>query len=251
MYKVDLHTHCSENSKCAPHDGKTIAEAYKNAGFDGLVITNHFLGGMYTDLAKIDWQREVDFFFTGYEHAKEYGDAHGLDVFFGWEYRFFESDILTYGLGRDWLLAHPDMCTWTPDRYFDEVHAAGGFVTHAHPFREVPGAKDCTVRLFGKKVDAVEIYNGSHEASCFGDDRLKFNERAEWYAKAYKRIELAGSDTHGVYKNAEGKIMPFRYGAVIFNERFENEKEMIAAIRNGEYSLDCPELIFEEFKTRK
>lgn len=229
LYKYDIHVHCSENSHCSPCPGAKIAEGYAKAGYTGIVMTNHFLGGHQTDLASIDWNKEVEFFMTGYEHAKEVGDKMGLQVFFGWEYNYNGADLLTYGLGLDWLKAHPDMCAWEATRYFDEVHAAGGFIIHAHPFRQAGNIP--FIQLFPNKEDAVEVYNGSHYASCYSP---AFNDRALWYAQTYHKVQTAGSDTHGL--SAEG--LPHRGGSMLFEHKLTSIGDMINLIRNNRFQID-------------
>ncbi len=228
-YLYDIHVHCSENSHCSPCCGRDIARAYIKAGYAGIVMTNHFLGGHQTDLSSIDWEAEATNFLSGYLHAKEVGDREGLDVFFGWEYNYQGADLLTYGLGLDWLLAHPDMCAWDIVRYFREVHAGGGFICHAHPFREAPNIP--YIQLFPQYEDAVEVYNGSHRPGGAYDP--VFNDRALWYAGQYGKIKLVGSDTHGT--DSEG--MPSCRGSVCFNHRISSVREMIALFRSRSYSI--------------
>ena len=224
----DIHVHCSENSHCSPCCGRDIARAYIRAGFTGIVMTNHFLGGHQTDLSAIDWEAEATNFMTGYLHAKEVGDQEGLDVFFGWEYNYQGADLLTYGLGLDWLLSHPDMCAWDISQYFRRVHEAGGYICHAHPFREASHIP--YIQLFPRCEDAVEVFNGSHLPGVYDP---VYNDRALWYARQYGLTQLAGSDTHGT--DADG--MPSRKASVRFDHRISSVREMIALFRSGDYSI--------------
>ncbi len=228
-FRYDIHVHCAENSHCSPCPGAVIAEGYAKAGYTGFVMTNHFLDGYGRAYTPEEWERECRHFMLGYENAKKVGDERGIDVFFGWEYNYQGADLLTYGLGLDWLLAHPDMTTWHVNRYFDEVHAAGGFVIHAHPFREAGNVP--TIQLFPHKEDAVEVYNGSHYVSVY--DPI-FNDRALWYAQSYRKIQTAGSDTHGV--DAWG--YPHRGGSMLFDRRPKSVQEMIELIKANRFHID-------------
>ena len=227
-FRYDIHVHCSENSGCAPCPGADIARAYAKAGYTGIVMTNHFLKGYGTSYTPEQWEKETEYFLTGYLRAKEVGDEMGLDVFFGWEYNYRGADLLTYGLDLAWLKAHPDMTTWSANRYFDEVHAAGGYIIHAHPFRQA-GHID-SIQLFPDKTDAVEVYNGSHYASCYSP---AFNDRALWYARTFHKVMTAGSDTHGL---AFG--LPQRGGSMLFERRVASLREMIDLIRNNRFTID-------------
>ncbi len=228
-FRYDIHVHCSENSACSGCPGARIAEAYAKAGYAGFVMTNHFLSGYGKAYTPEEWEKETEGFMTGYENAKAAGNALGIDVFFGWEYNYQGADLLTYGLGLDWLKAHPDMTTWKATKYFDEVHAGGGFIVHAHPFRQAGHIRQ--IQLFPDKTDAVEVYNGSHYASCYDP---AFNDRALWYAQTYRKVQTAGSDTHGL--DAWG--YPMRGGAMIFDHRLSSIQEMIELIRNNRFHID-------------
>ena len=42
MGKFELHCHTAENDKCALESAKDIVRLYKEAGYEGLVITDHY-----------------------------------------------------------------------------------------------------------------------------------------------------------------------------------------------------------------
>ena len=97
-------------------------------------------------------------------------------------YRF----TLDHGLDKEWLLDNPDLLELSINEYCDRVRSAGGFIVHAHPFREA--AYINMIRLLPRKVDAVEVINAS---------RLDFeNECAMQYADNYDLMKIAGSDNH-------------------------------------------------------
>lgn len=227
-FRYDIHVHCSENSTCSPCPGAQIAAGYADAGYTGFVMTNHFLAGYGPAYSPEDWERECRGFMTGWQNAKEVGDARGIDVFFGWEYNYRGADLLTYGLGLDFLLAHPDMTTWHANRYFDEVHAAGGYIIHAHPFRQTGYIE--SIQLFPDKTDAVEVYNGSHYAPVYSP---AFNDRALWYAQTFHKVQTAGSDTHGLSFG-----LPHRGGSMLFPRRPASVQEMIDLIRNNRFRIE-------------
>lgn len=219
MFKYDIHTHTNENSSCATSNGFELAEGYKRAGFTGFVVTNHFLEGNKTQINKDTWKERIDWFFTGYENAKNRGEQLGVDVFFGWEYNYNGADLLTYGIGRRWLKENWDMPSWDIKKYFNEIHKAGGFVCHAHPFREANWIP--YIQLFPRETDAIEIFNGSH---CVGAYSPEYNNRAKIYAKMYRLIGLAGSDSHGV-NNETGK--PVRYAANVLKRKVNDINDLV------------------------
>ncbi len=186
MYYYEPHLHTAQVSRCARNPAAAQAVFYKNAGFDGIIVTDHFLGGNTTVPADLPWEERVELFCRGYELAKEEGEKIGLKVLFGWEYTYMGVDFLTYGLDKQWLLRHPDIDKLFLNDYLDLVRDEGAYVVHAHPFREehyIP-----VIQLVPRKVDGVEILNAN---------RSDFeNKLAKDYARAYGLTSTAGSDNH-------------------------------------------------------
>lgn len=147
------------------------------------------------------------------------GKSRGFDVFFGWEWTFRGTDILTYGLGKEWLLAHPEVWELSINDYCDLARESGAFLVHAHPFREA--AYIDMIRLFPRKVDGVEVLNAM---------RNDFeNERANEYADNYGLLKVAASDNH------VGRIK--RYCGIKTAKRVRDMREMAELIRRGEVEL--------------
>ena len=189
MYKYDTHVHTAEASGCATASGAEQARRYKELGYDGIIITDHFFNGNSAIHNYYDWYDRVRQFCKGYENAKAEGDKIGLKVFFGIEYSYFGTDLLTYGIDKDWLYQNDNIMDVSVYEYIKRVHDAGGIIVHAHPFREADYIKE--IKLMPKWVDGVEIYNtGNH----YIDE--KFNERAKWYAEQYNLPITAGTDNH-------------------------------------------------------
>ena len=197
MYIYDTHVHTSQASDCALSSGAQMAQKYKELGYDGIFITDHFFHGNTCVDRSLPWADWVRLFCQGYEDAKKQGEKIGLDVFFGWEYSYQGSDLLTYGLDKEWLTAHPEVVKVGIAEYFKLIHESGGFIVHAHPFREAPYIHH--IQLFPRQIDGVEIINASHKDE-------KFNERAEFYAKTYNLPVSGGSDSHTTWSIAGGGI---------------------------------------------
>ena len=72
MFKYETHMHTAETSACASATGKEQADRYKELGYDGIIITDHFLNGNCHQEIKDcdDWEKKVDMFMSGYEAAK-------------------------------------------------------------------------------------------------------------------------------------------------------------------------------------
>jgi len=187
-YKYETHMHTSQGSACGRSTGAEMARAYKEAGYTGVFVTDHFFNGNCAVDRSLPWEEKVELFCKGYEDAKEEGDKIGLDVFFGFEYCFDAADFLVYNLDKEWLKAHPDIDKWEPRKAFRTMREDGGIIIHAHPFRERDYINH--IHLFPRDVDGVEIVNGGH----FPDETM--NERARLYAGMYELPVTSGSDAH-------------------------------------------------------
>lgn len=219
MNIYETHCHTSESSACASASGDEQARFYKSRGFTGMIVSDHFLNGNTTAPRDIPWEQRVDIMCKGYENAKATGDRIGIAVFFGWEYTVNGSDFLTYGLDKQWLIRHPEVMDLHPNDYFDLVHADGGYISHAHPFREDWYID--MIRLFPRKCDAVEIIN-----SC----RKPFeNDMAKTYADSYGLPYTAGSDNHHANQA--------RLSGISTDETIRDITHFIEVLRSGNYEI--------------
>lgn len=205
MYKYETHMHTSEGSACGAVDGAAQARYFKEMGYTGIIITDHFFNGNCTIDRNLPWEKKVMLFCLGYEHAKEEGDKIGLDVFFGWEAGYNGTEFLIYGLDKEWLLANKDVDKLTVQEQYHAVKSGGGLVIHAHPFRQRSYIKE--IRLFPECVDGVEAINKSN-----GNE--DFNLRAIEYAKQYDFIMTEGSDAHGPMKHLGGMQFDHRLQSI-------------------------------------
>lgn len=219
VFKYETHAHTSEVSKCASISGKDLARFYKEKGYAGIFVTDHFLNGNTKVSPELPWKERIEWYCSGFENAYAEGQRIGLDVFFGWEYTYKGTDFLTYGLDKEWLLNHPDLLSLSLIEYFDLVRKDGGFIVHAHPFRQADYID--MIRLLPHKVDAVEVINAY---------RTDFeNRQAEDYANNYNLLKFAGSDNH------KGSID--KYSGIQLSRRLKDVNDMILAVKNGEVSI--------------
>jgi len=186
LYETHLHTVFS--SACANSKGSEYIQLYKELGYSGIIVTDHFYHGNTAVPRGLPWKEWVKQFCKGYEEAKNEGERQGFDVFFGWEETFDGcDDYLVFGLNKEWLLEHPEVRNWTRGQQYSIVKAAGGCVIQAHPFRQhsyIP-----RIVLSSGCVDAVEAANATNSEQSY--DALAMR-----YAQKLGRPYTAGSDTH-------------------------------------------------------
>ncbi len=197
LFKYETHMHTSQGSACSSCSGAKMVERLYELGYSGCFITDHFFGGNTAVDRSLPWETKVRLFCQGYEDAKRRGDELGLDVFFGLEYGWFSTEFLTYGIDMEFLLAHPEIDNMPLDRFAALVHENGGFLVHAHPFREADYIS--VIRLYPHAVDAVEAVNASHVNPAF-------DARARFYAESYGLPATGGSDAHHIWNHPGGGI---------------------------------------------
>lgn len=187
-YRYETHMHTAEVSRCASATGAEMARAHKAKGYAGIFVTDHFFNGNSTVPWDLPWDERIELFCKGYENALAEGEKIGLDVFFGFEYCYQGMDFLIYNLDKQWLKEHEDIDRWRPREAFAQMREDGGFIIHAHPFRERDYIDH--IQLFPRDVDGVEVVNGAQLMEPW------MNERAAVYARMYDLPETAGSDSH-------------------------------------------------------
>lgn len=196
MYKTEPHLHVAEISMCSRLKAKEMAKLYKDAGFDTIFVSDHFMPAFFDSLGNIPWEDKITIFLSGYYKAKAAGEKLGLNVLLSAEVSFDDcpNHYLVYGITKEFLIKYPDLC-YKGAQHFSEIAKQNDiFVVQAHPFRD--GECFPTPEL----VDAIEVYNGSPRH----DDR---NDDAEVLAKDNGLYMTAGSDAHRDEDVAMGGIV--------------------------------------------
>lgn len=201
MFLYEMHCHTAEGSRCASISGEELAALYAEKGYRGVVVTDHFYGGNTAIDRDLPWERWVDGLSKGYEKMKAAGERYGLRVFFGWEFNDNGTEFLTYGLDKEWLLAHPELKNISLERYCDTVRKDGGILIHAHPFRQRNIRR--SIRLLPGLTDGVETVNKCNEP--------KANFLADQYAENFGLMKIGGTDLHNRshFSMLGGVAMPF------------------------------------------
>ena len=81
MHRYETHTHTAEVSRCSLISAAELVRVYKQLGFSGVWITDHFLNGNTTVPAHLPWEDRVREFCRGYYNAYREGRRIGIDVF--------------------------------------------------------------------------------------------------------------------------------------------------------------------------
>jgi histidinol phosphatase-like PHP family hydrolase len=242
-YLYETHLHTNRGSACAHNTGVEMARAAKEAGYAGIIVTEHNWGGNTCVDRSLPWEKWVRQWIRGYEEARAYGETVGLDVFWGYEAGFWKTEadgaeFLIYGVTPQWLIEHPQIKEADVEQQYDMIHEAGGMVIQAHPFREesyIP-----KIKLFPVDVDGVEGINATHSnhKSSSHNDPM-FDVRAVAYAREHNLPMTAGSDIHSTELYG---------GGVAFRRRLTSIEDYCKAILTGEdYILTNGDQYFDKY----
>ena len=233
MYRYETHLHTIEGSACGFTHGVDYPAIYKERGYDGIFITDHFFHGNTRPSRELPWPEYVDAYMKGYEEAKRAGDHIGFKVFFGIEENFEGDEFLIYGVGREFLLAHPEIPHWTREEMIKWVHEAGGAVMQAHPFRDRDYIKK--IHLYPENIEGIEGINTANTAND--------NLAALCYALHFGLMIQAGSDTHHT------SMISDMNGGILYDTPIESETDFA----NRLLKQERPKIFFNEelFKDMK
>ena len=193
-YLYETHMHCRESSLCGVGSAIEMCEAYKSAGYTGIVMTNHNWGGNTCVDRALPWREWVGRFFEPFEQARAYGANHDFDVFCGYEAGYDGTEFLIYGITPEWVADHPELKDATVKEQFEIVHEGGGIVIQAHPFRLASYIH--VERLYPTYVDGVEGINATHSSKWSPRHDPEADRRAIEYARERKLPMTAGCDAH-------------------------------------------------------
>lgn len=217
MNIYEIHCHTKEVSICGWVNGKEVANIHKEAGFDGICITDHYYRGFFEMHPGKSDRQIVDHYLQGYRNAKKQGDKIGLKVLLGIELRFDENinDYLVYGIDEQFLYDNPQIYKMTLAQFVKFIEGTKMILVFAHPFREV--CKKMDPSLF----EAVESHNGA----------VRMNSRnnlAKDFQKMHNLIGTCGSDFH--------RREDIGLSSMEFHDEINNEQQLASAIRNKRFT---------------
>ncbi|MBQ6456672.1 MAG: hypothetical protein IJJ31_06115 [Mogibacterium sp.] len=231
MYRYETHCHTSPVSRCARASVDETVDFYRQLGYDGIFITNHFLDGNINSRAReLSYSNQIRYYFYDYERAAEYGASVGLKVFPGVELSYKGTDFLIYGLEKEWYQKHPEILEMTKSEELTFMMDEGALVIQAHPYREAHYIDH--IRLFPRVVHGVEVIN-SYQA-------WQSNEMAELYAEKYGLLRTAGSDNHygqNVFARLREKGFRPELAGMCSDTEVSSVSDFISKVRAGEMKI--------------
>ena len=217
-YLYETHFHTDEVSPCGKVPAARGVEMYKNAGYSGVMITDHFSTEYMTeDYPGSGWKEKMDYYLRGYHEAAKFADEN-FSVILGMELRLPQNgnDYLLFGLHEDWLYEHEWFCETDIKQFKKTADEEGITIIQAHPFR-----KDMTI-VEPRYLHGIEVFNGNKR-------QVSSNCIALEWAKRQELIMTSGSDFHQPEDCARGGIY--------LDHPIRNADELRTALLRGNYSL--------------
>jgi histidinol phosphatase-like PHP family hydrolase len=151
-YRLELHAHTNPASHCGKATPEEMVQLYLDAGFDGVVITNHFSRAANGDLSR---EAFVEMLMSDYQRACKAAEGTKLKVYLGVEARFEENanDYLLFGVDEEILGKIYDYLGKGLAAFRAEVKLPESVLIQAHPFR------DRMLRREPELMDGIEVFN--------------------------------------------------------------------------------------------
>lgn len=217
MYKYEIHCHTAETSVCATAPAAEAVRYYREHGYDGIVVTDHF-SPMTFPLNKLFCpQKHTSFYFRGYHAAKMAAQGTDFTVLPGCEIRFYATinDYLLFGDVQNFLKNNGNLLKAYPKKLSALCREQGILMIQAHPFRE------WMTRCNPAYLDGVEVQNGKDSA----EERAK---ALAWAEQNGLRLQTGGGDFHHIKK-------PHR-GGILTDRKIESVQDLVTVLRERDFT---------------
>ena len=223
IYRYEVHLHTCRCSYCGVSTACEMVDAAHNAGYSGVVFTNHFYRGNTCVDRFLRWEDFVREYADDYAEAKSYAKKYDLDVLFGIEENYHEGhEALIYGLSPEQVAAQPGLGHFDLPELSEYVRGCGGVIICAHPYRDRAYIPNPDIDPDMDHFDGLEIYN-------------QFNNHARdamaaRYA-AWNRVDMviSGGDVHNAVN--------FGRSGLAFPHRVRDNAELVRLLREKDYRL--------------
>lgn len=232
LYRYEMHCHCSQCSACAISTSQEMVRAYYDAGYAGMVMTDHFCLGNSAVDRTIPWAEQIECYYKAYLEACNAAKDLDFDVIFGIEHGYGNGkEVLLYGIDSQFLADNPDIPLLTLDELAARVHAAGGIMVQAHPYRNRRYI-DMSIPPRDDLVDGLEVYNVGNKP---GEDRQALS-----LSRTRPFILTSGGDSHWTEQAKPGRA------GIALPYRVHNEKELVSALKRADHRLIIDGKILQE-----
>jgi len=216
MYKYELHCHTGRISLCGKVEPKKIVDLYKEKGYNGIVLTDHYSPMTFWKNHLLAPQKAMDFWLSAYHEMKEYA-GEDFTILLGMELRhwFTVNDYLIYGTDEEIVRSLGNMLIVGEKKVYQIFHEKGCLVYQAHPFR--PFIR----RASPDVIDGIEIHNGHTSAPK--------NAQAKLWAEQLGKGVSSGSDFH--------ELRDVARGGIITEEPIKTNEDLLRVLRSGAFRI--------------
>jgi len=221
-YKYQLHTHTTPCSACASMTPQELVESIVFSGYNGCVLTNHFLHGNTGINRNLPWDEFVAEYANDYYQCLKTAQHYDIDIIFGVEEHLGGGlEVLCYGITPKFLLDNPQLAECSASIWYKTLNSFGALCIQAHPFRDRAYITNPQL-LPIEFIDGVEVFN-----FCNANDE---NSKAEYVAKEHPEwILTSGADAHSASLVCNAGIET--------EKRIHNEKDLVSVLKGGHYNI--------------
>ncbi|GMQ62660.1 PHP domain-containing protein [Vallitalea maricola] len=219
MYKYDLHVHTKETSPCSHVAAADMIEVYRDNGYSGVVITDHYRPVFFNTSEFATWEEKVEDFLRGYRNAKYQGDKYDMDVLLGIELAFNNTktnDFLIYGITEEILMKSKDLLNMGFEGLSKFCRENNLLFYQAHPLRGYCHLEDIAL------LDGVEVHNGNSRHDSHNDEIEVIASKNDLYM-------ISGSDFHEYGDENNGGILT--------SNRIKTNNNLIKVLKSKDYTL--------------
>lgn len=221
MIKLETHCHSKGGSGCAKCEPDYIVDRYKNEGYGGIVLTNHYCKICYDEYAGKTHKEKLDFYFSLYKGFKAACENAGLKSFFGAEIRavtldFEYKEFMLLGFDEKFLYDNKPLFYYNQKELYELAEDNGLLLYQTHPFRRGVNLGDV------RYMHGAEAFNGHV-------NHINNNELANDFCETFGLIKLSGTDYHDIGQPIKGGIF--------IPETVNTNKELAEYIFNNKAEL--------------
>lgn len=216
-YKYEIHAHTKNTSWCGQLDAEELVKKYKEAGYSGIVITDHYSPMTFHISEFFNKKKALDHFLAGYRKAKKF-ETEDFSVLLGVELRFYATvnDYLIYGVTENMLYELPFLLPLYIKKASRLFRERGCIFIQAHPFRKYIS------RAKPEHLDGVEVFNGK-------STKEENNNSLKWAEENQIKIHTSGSDCH--------RETGVGLGGIITEEPIKTNEDLLRVLKSGNYKL--------------
>lgn len=198
MIKLETHCHSKGGSGCAKCSPDYIVNRYKNEGYGGIVLTNHYCKQCYDGYAGNTHKEKLDFYFSLYREFEKECEKAGLKSFYGAEIRavtldFEYKEFMLLGFDEKFLYDNKPLFYYNQKELYDIADKNGFLLYQTHPFRRGVNLGD------SRYMHGAESFNGHI-------NHINNNALATDFCDTFNLIKVSGTDYHDLGQPITGGI---------------------------------------------